>query len=309
MNLCFLVTRLKYIVVNFDLVAKVIAFHSYKGGTGKTTLAVNLAANLVSKDYKVLLIDMDVYAPSLYVYFDIQPKKWINDYLNDRISFCDSVYDFSHVMNDFHSNTSKKDNVGSFHTVFSNPSKQEITDLDSVMRKDSSKSQMLKKMLFLKETGITETDYDFIILDTSPGIRYWSINSLAISDTIFLSLKMDNIDIEGTKHMALDVYGSFTSYGTKSYLLLNRVAGYCEPSVVLHTGKSTYDNSSSHFSSIITEQNQTIKNLEKLIKMDVLSTIPCYCDIQFERQEYLTVLKSPDHPFSKKIEELSNKIE
>ncbi len=221
--------KVKYLIVNFDLVAKVIAFHSYKGGTGKTTLAVNLSANLVSKGYNVLLIDMDVYAPSLYVYFNIQPKKWINDYLNDKISFSDSIYDFSHVLKEFHLNTRIKDNVGSFHTVFSNPSKQEITDLDSVMRKDSSKSQMLKKMLFLKETGNTETDYNYIILDTSPGIRYWSINSLAISDTIFLSLKMDNIDIEGTKHLAMDVYGSFTSYGTISYLLLNRVAGYCEP--------------------------------------------------------------------------------
>ena len=79
--------------MNFDLVAKVIAFHSYKGGTGKTTLAVNLSANLASKGYNVLLVDMDVYAPSLYVYFNIQPKKWINDYLNDKIAFCDSVYD------------------------------------------------------------------------------------------------------------------------------------------------------------------------------------------------------------------------
>lgn len=309
MNYCFSLIRLKYIIVNFDLVAKVIAFHSYKGGTGKTTLAVNLSANLVSKGYNVLLIDMDVYAPSLYVYFDIQPKKWINDYLNDKISFCDSIYDFSHVVKEFHSSTQIKDTCGSFHAVFSNPSKKEITDLDSVMRKDSSKSQMLKKMLFLKETGITETDYDFILLDTSPGIRYWSINSLAISDTIFLSLKMDNIDIEGTKHMAMDVYGSFTSYGTKSYLLLNRVAGYCEPPVALDSGNSVFGEKSSSFSSLMFEQNETIRNLEKLIKMDVVSMIPCYCDMQFERQEYLTALKNPDHPFSKKIDELSKKIE
>ncbi len=290
--------------------AKVIAFHSYKGGTGKTTLAVNLSANLVSKGYNVLLIDMDVYAPSLYVYFNIQPKKWINDYLNDTISFCDSIYDFSHVLKEFHPNSQIKDNVGSFHTVFSNPSKQEITELDSVMRKDSSKSQMLKKMLFLKETGITEIDYDYIILDTSPGIRYWSINSLAISDIIFLSLKMDNIDIEGTKHLAMDVYGSFTSYGTISYLLLNRVAGYCEPPVVLDSDNFIYsENPDTSFGSLVLEQNETIKNLERLIKMDVISMIPCYCDMQFERQEYLTVLKNPNHSFSKKIEELSTKIE
>lgn len=296
--------------MNFELVTKVIAFHSYKGGTGKTTLAVNLSANLASKGYNVLLIDMDVYAPSLYVYFNIQPKKWINDYLNDKIAFCDSIYDFSHVLKEFHSSSQIKENGGSFHTVFSNPSKQEITDLDSVMRKDSSKSQMLKKMLFLKETSITEIDYDYMILDTSPGIRYWSINSLAISDIIFLSLKMDNIDVEGTKHLAMDVYGSFTSYGTISYLLLNRVAGYCEPPVVLGSGNSTYGNTTdTSFSSLVFEQNETIKNLERLIKMEVISMIPCYCDMQFERQEYLTALKNPNHPFSKKIEELSKKIE
>ena len=296
--------------MNFDLVAKVIAFHSYKGGTGKTTLAVNLSANLASKGYNVLLIDMDVYAPSLYVYFNIQPKKWINDYLNDKIAFCESIYDFTHVMNEYNSGPQIKENVGSFHTVFSNPSKQEITDLDSIMRKDSSKSQMLKKMLFLKETSMTEVDYDYMILDTSPGIRYWSINSLAISDIIFLSLKMDNIDVEGTKHLAMDVYGSFTSYGTVSYLLLNRVAGYCEPPIVIEANNSIYGkNSDASFSSLVSEQNETIKNLEKLIKMDVISMIPCYCDMQFERQEYLTALKNPNHPFSKKIEELSKKIE
>jgi len=40
---------------------------------------------------------------------------------------------------------------------------------------------------------------DYIIIDTSPGVRYWSINSLAIADLILLSLKMDSIDIEGKK--------------------------------------------------------------------------------------------------------------
>jgi len=42
--------------------------------------------------------------------------------------------------------------------------------------------------------------------------------------------------------------------------------------------------------------------------MDVVSTIPCYCDIQFERQEFITVLKYPDHPFVDKMNELINII-
>ncbi len=287
---------------------KTIAFHSYKGGTGKTTLAVNLSAHLASKGYNVLLIDMDVYAPSLYVYFNIQPKKWINDYLNEKISFAESIYDFTHIMKEFSSKDKIDDQYGSLHVIFSNPSKHEITDLDSFTRKELSKSQSLKKMLNIKETKITETDYDYIILDTSPGIRYWSINSLAISDEIILSLKMDNIDIEGTKHMALDVYGAFTSYGSKSYLLLNRVAGYCEPSLDLNTSNSNHE-MNSPFKSILHEQTETIKGLERLLKMDVIASVPCYCDIQFEKQEYLTVLNSPNHPFTSKINELSNMIQ
>ena len=287
---------------------KVIAFHSYKGGTGKTTLAVNLSAHLASKGYNILLIDMDVYAPSLYVYFNIQPTKWINDYLNDKITFSESIYDFTHIVKEFSLSNKKDNRYGSLHAIFSNPSKQEITDLDSATRKESSKSQSLKKMLFIKETRNTETDYDFIILDTSPGIRYWSINSLAISDEIVLSLKMDNIDIEGTKHMAMDVYGAFTSYGSKSYLLLNRVAGYCEPSPASSSSGSSYG-IDSPFNLILKEQTEAIRNLERLLKMDVIATVPCYCDIQFEKQEYLTVLNSPDHPFTQKIDELSKKIE
>lgn len=289
---------------------KIIAFHSYKGGTGKTTLAVNLSAHLASKGYNILLIDMDVYAPSLYVYFNIQPKKWINDYLNEKISFSESIYDFTHILKEFSLRDKIDGQYGSFHAIFSNPSKQEITDLDSITRKESSKSQSLKKMLYIKESKNTETDYDYIILDTSPGIRYWSINSLAISDEIILSLKMDNIDIEGTKHMALDVYGAFTSYGSKSYLLLNRVAGYCEPPPPLDSYSSTLSHEIiSPFNSIVKEQTETIKSLERLLKMDVIASVPCYCDIQFEKQEYLTVLNSPNHPFTRKINELSKMIQ
>src|SRR3712207_8772443 len=45
--------------------------------------------------------------------------------------------------------------------------------------------------------------------------------------TLFRS--MDELDIEGTKTIAQEIYSSFTRHGTKSYLLLNRVAGYCTP--------------------------------------------------------------------------------
>jgi hypothetical protein len=46
--------------------------------------------------------------------------------------------------------------------------------------------------------------------------------------------------------------------------------------------------------------------LSKETKMDVISAIPCYCDIQFSRKEFLTALRHPAHPFTKQLEMLVN---
>jgi chromosome partitioning protein len=283
---------------------KTIAFHSYKGGTGKTTIAANLSTLLVSKGFNVLLIDMDVYAPSLHVYFNSKPEKWMNNYLLDDLEFSDVIYDFTNVIQEFYSSTSPSyKKKGKFNIVFSNPKKEEITSLD-FQNRDSSKSQMLKKMLYLKEKTNSDISYDYIILDTSPGIRPWSINALAIADIIILSLKMDHIDIEGTKQMAIDVYKSFINFGAKSYLLLNRIAGYCKPSQI----NKELVSKPGRFEFTMLEQSETMMELENYLKMDIVSTIPCYCDIQFERQEFITVLKYPNHPFVDKMNELINKI-
>ena len=77
----------------------------------------------------------------------------------------------------------------------------------------------------LREEIVSKYNADFIIIDTSPGIRYWSINSLAIADTILLSLKLDGINLKGTRLLAKEIYDSLTKLGTKSYLLLNKSCG------------------------------------------------------------------------------------
>ena len=58
------------------------AFHSDKGSTGKTTIACNFAASLARRGNRVGLLDLDIYALSIQTYFEIEPKKWLNNYLN-----------------------------------------------------------------------------------------------------------------------------------------------------------------------------------------------------------------------------------
>src|SRR3712207_2168359 len=107
-----------------------------------------------------------------------------------------------------------------------------------------------RSTLFPYTTLFRSSDYesDYVILDTSPGIRYWSINSLAIADILFLTLKFGDLDIEGTIKMANDIYGSFSKFGSKSFLLLNLVSGYCIPRTYLHSSQSADKKSSSSVS-------------------------------------------------------------
>jgi nitrogenase subunit NifH len=57
------------------------------------------------------------------------------------------------------------------------------------------------------------------------------------------------------------------------------------------------------------ESNILTSALASDIRMDIISSIACYCDIQFSNKEFLTVLKYPDHPFAKQFELLAQTIE
>jgi hypothetical protein len=153
---------------------------------------------------------------------------------------------------------------------------------------------------------------------------------------------MGDLDIAGTRKLAEEIYGSFTKFGTKSFLLWNRVAGYCIPhnvqddrmldstaspstttttrttTAALPTGSRTAANldhpASKSKSSLLMEKQQAtetdMKNfLTNETGMDVISAIPCYCDIQFSRKEFLTVLEHPEHPFTKQFERLIQAVE
>src|SRR5919201_2375890 len=136
--------------------ASCIAFHSYKGGTGKTTIAANLAALLAKRGYRVFLLDLDVYAPSLHSYFDRNPKKWINDFLNGTAEVGDIILDLTSAIEDISANYTYNSKQISFPSArdkqkisgklwvgFSNPKKEEIYRLEGGGGKqESSKIQL-----------------------------------------------------------------------------------------------------------------------------------------------------------------------
>jgi chromosome partitioning protein len=288
---------------------KSIAFHSYKGGTGKTTIGSNCAALLAKQGFKVALLDLDVYAPSLLAYFQRQPRKWLNDYLLGEAEVDEVMTDVTDILQDYGAKFDKASEIrGKLWIGFCSVKKEEIYKIESGSLENSK--MQLRRFIVLRDKLIRDYDLDYVIIDTSPGIRYWSINALAVADILFLTLKMGDIDLEGTKRLAAEIYASLTKYGTKSFLLFNRVAGYCLPSHQEGVSPARTADVSGEGSSqgTVLQDEYEAGNAESMLsretRMDVISAIPCYCDIQFSRKEFLTALRYPNHPFTKQMQML-----
>src|SRR5690349_12348472 len=127
-----------------------VAFHSYKGGTGKSTIGSNMAALMAKRGLKTVLLDLDVYAPSLQGYFHWSPKKWINDFLFDNAEAHEILEDLTGVLKNFRSADGSSTSIdGTLLVGFSNTSKDEIYRLDGAVRQETSKVQLLRKFIML----------------------------------------------------------------------------------------------------------------------------------------------------------------
>jgi chromosome partitioning protein len=260
---------------------KTIALHSYKGGTGKTTLIANLAAIYAKSGFNVALLDFDLYAPSLSAYFKKKPQTFINDLLNGQANISDILYDL----------TNELELKGKFLLGFSSSRKEDVNEIEI---KHNSKWQIeaVRRFIKAKKDLSDQFNIDYLFIDTSPGIRYWSINSLACSDFIFLLLKDSDMDVEGTQKMIIDIYDSLSRFGANYYIILNKVPG---ETIKEEATKNRAEKS-------------WIKELERVVGAEIIGSIPCYCDIQFSRHEYLFSIRQPTHSFSTRLEKIADTI-
>jgi MinD superfamily P-loop ATPase len=255
-----------------------------------------MAALLASKGFNVALLDLDVYAPSLQTYFEMSPRRWLNDLLLDNAELAEVMVDITPELGKLMGSSSQP--KGKMWVGFANPDKEAVYRIEgNTGTQSGTRMHLLRKFIQLREDLISKHECHYLILDTSPGIRFWSINSLAISDVLLLTLKFGELDIAGTTKIAREIYGSFAEFGSKSYLLLNRVAGYCVPNAHLD-----------HIATNGSAEDQSVfeSTLAKETGVNLVSSIPCYCDIQFLRREFLTVLQYPEHPFARKLASLVN---
>ncbi len=161
---------------------KIISLVNQKGGVGKTTSSINLAASLGLLGQKVLIVDLD-------------PQGNTTTGLGiNKADIKKSVYDLLTDQTNIHEVVIKTE----FKNLFLMPATINLAGVDieliekSKYDKTFAKGQQLKKHL-----DLVRHTYDFIIIDCPPSLGILTTNALTASDSVIIPVQCEYFALEG----------------------------------------------------------------------------------------------------------------
>ncbi|WP_313127277.1 ParA family protein [Proteiniclasticum ruminis] len=160
---------------------KIVSIFNQKGGVGKTTTNINLAAYIALQGHKVLVIDID-------------PQGNSSSGLGvDKDNIENTTYELLVGETDINNTVISVENIENLKII---PSNMNLAGADLELSYMENRESILKTKL-----GLLEESFDFIIIDCPPSLGLLTINALTASDSVLIPMQCEYYALEGISQL------------------------------------------------------------------------------------------------------------
>jgi MinD-like ATPase involved in chromosome partitioning or flagellar assembly len=236
--------------------AKIISIHSFRGGTGKSNMAANVATLLAADGQRIGVVDTDIQSPGIHVLFGMSQgtmTRSLNDYLWGRCEIGAAAYDVTSSLDERLAGR-----------VFLIPSSSNPSDIARVMH-DGYDVGLLNEGV---RSLMRELELDALIIDTHPGLNEETLLSIAICEALAIVMRPDQQDYEGTS----------VAVSVARKLRVPRMV------LVVNNTPTAFDFA------------EVKERVEKTYECEVVAVLPHSDELMILSSQGIFALRYPDHP-------------